>query len=66
MLPWFVMLEVTRVAPDSFKISLIDKKHGDELDCEICELPPLPERDYSHVRAAIVDYKDALLVANVI
>lgn len=66
MLPWFVMLEVARVAPDSFKISLVDKRHKDEIDCKICELPPLPERDYSYLRTAIIDYKEALLAANVI
>jgi len=66
MLPYFIMLEVTRLNQDSFKISLVDKKHTDELDCEIYNLPPIPERDYSCLRAAVLDYKDALLFTNVI
>lgn len=66
MLPTFVMMEITRLDQDCFKIALVDKKHGDELDCEIHKLPLPAERDYGYIRGVVYDYKDSLLLANVI
>lgn len=56
-LPKYVMLEMTEL-DSKFKVSLVDKKHEEELDCEIHEW----RRDYSYLQNIIEAYKKKLSV----
>uniref|UniRef100_A0A6M3JT82 Uncharacterized protein n=1 Tax=viral metagenome TaxID=1070528 RepID=A0A6M3JT82_9ZZZZ len=62
--PGFVMLEITRLDLKHFKLGLVDKKHGVELDWEYYEVPAPPNGRL--IEGLARDYKEKLREAGVI
>lgn len=64
-MPPYVMFKVTVLPSYKVKISLVDKRHNDELDCKVHQLD-LETWHYQSMKQIIDEYKNALADANVI